>query len=52
MRAVRNTEAGVAVVDIDEPTGEGTLLTVAASSICGRSHAPKWGSASACMNPR
>jgi threonine dehydrogenase-like Zn-dependent dehydrogenase len=35
MRAVRSTSDGPAVVDVDEPTGEGLLLEVASSSICG-----------------
>ncbi len=35
MRAVRNTDEGVTIVELDEPTGPGTLLTVEASSICG-----------------
>jgi 2-desacetyl-2-hydroxyethyl bacteriochlorophyllide A dehydrogenase len=35
MRAVRNTDNGVAVVEVDEPTGPGVRLEVASSSICG-----------------
>jgi threonine dehydrogenase-like Zn-dependent dehydrogenase len=35
MRAVRNTVGGVAVVDIDEPSGDGVLLDIAVASICG-----------------
>jgi threonine dehydrogenase-like Zn-dependent dehydrogenase len=35
MRGVRNTDAGIAVVDVDEPSGGGMLLTVVSSSICG-----------------
>jgi threonine dehydrogenase-like Zn-dependent dehydrogenase len=35
MRAVRSTSAGPAVVSVDEPTGDGLLLEVASSSICG-----------------
>ena len=35
MRAVRNTEQGVGVVEVDEPTGPGVLMEVASSSICG-----------------
>ncbi|HEX3796096.1 MAG TPA: alcohol dehydrogenase catalytic domain-containing protein, partial [Acidimicrobiales bacterium] len=35
MRAVRNTEDGVRVVDIDDPSGPGVVVEVASSSICG-----------------
>jgi 2-desacetyl-2-hydroxyethyl bacteriochlorophyllide A dehydrogenase len=35
MRAVRATSTGPAVVEVDEPTGDGLLLEVASSSICG-----------------
>jgi threonine dehydrogenase-like Zn-dependent dehydrogenase len=35
MRGVQNTEDGVALVELDEPAGEGTLLTVVSASICG-----------------
>src|SRR5438105_15344195 len=35
MRAVRNTEAGLAVVDVEEPAGDGVVLDVVAGSICG-----------------
>jgi 2-desacetyl-2-hydroxyethyl bacteriochlorophyllide A dehydrogenase len=35
MRAVRITDAGVGVVQVDDPIGEGTRLDVVASSICG-----------------
>ena len=35
MRGVRSTADGPAVVEVDEPTGEGVLVEVAASSICG-----------------
>lgn len=35
MLGVRNTKEGVAVVELDEPVGEGTLLTVVSASICG-----------------
>lgn len=35
MRAVRNTDAGIAVVEVDEPSGPGVRLDVRASSICG-----------------
>ncbi len=35
MRAVRNDGSGPAVVEVDEPGGDGVLLEVAASSICG-----------------
>src|SRR5437660_12312647 len=35
MRAVRNTENGVALVDVDEPTGDGAMLDLSVGSICG-----------------
>jgi threonine dehydrogenase-like Zn-dependent dehydrogenase len=35
MRAVRNTENGIRVVDVDEPSGDGVLMSIASSSICG-----------------
>jgi 2-desacetyl-2-hydroxyethyl bacteriochlorophyllide A dehydrogenase len=35
MRAVRNTDEGVMVVDVDEPSGPGVRLDIASSSICG-----------------
>ena len=35
MRAVRNTGSGPAVVQVDEPSGDGVLVEVASSSICG-----------------
>jgi 2-desacetyl-2-hydroxyethyl bacteriochlorophyllide A dehydrogenase len=35
MRAVRNTDDGVAVVEVDEPSGPGVRLDVVSSSICG-----------------
>jgi 2-desacetyl-2-hydroxyethyl bacteriochlorophyllide A dehydrogenase len=35
MRAVRSTSDGPAVVEVDEPTGDGVLLEVVSSSICG-----------------
>jgi threonine dehydrogenase-like Zn-dependent dehydrogenase len=35
MRAVRNTSTGPAVVDVGEPDGDGLLLRVVSSSICG-----------------
>lgn len=35
VRGVRSTEHGPAVVDVDEPTGDGLLLEVVSSSICG-----------------
>ena len=35
MKAVRNTAGGVAVVDIDEPKGDGVLLDVTIGTICG-----------------
>jgi threonine dehydrogenase-like Zn-dependent dehydrogenase len=35
VRGVRNTDDGIAVVDLDEPTGGGMLLSVVSASICG-----------------
>ena len=35
MKAVRSTEGGVAVVDVEEPPGSGELIAVRATSICG-----------------
>ena len=35
MKAVRAVEGGVAVVDLDEPPGQGELLTMKSASICG-----------------
>lgn len=35
MRAVRNTEHGIRVVDVDDPSGPGVVVEVASSSICG-----------------
>jgi threonine dehydrogenase-like Zn-dependent dehydrogenase len=35
MKAVRSREGGVAVVDVDDPPGEGQLLEMKATSICG-----------------
>jgi len=35
MRAVRNTDTGPALVEVDEPTGDHVLLSVVSSSICG-----------------
>jgi 2-desacetyl-2-hydroxyethyl bacteriochlorophyllide A dehydrogenase len=35
MRAVRSTSDGPSVVEVDEPTGDGLLLEVTSSSICG-----------------
>jgi threonine dehydrogenase-like Zn-dependent dehydrogenase len=35
VRAVRNTEGGIRVVDVDEPSGPGVLVEVTSSSICG-----------------
>jgi threonine dehydrogenase-like Zn-dependent dehydrogenase len=35
MRAVRSTIDGPAVVEVDEPTGDGVLMDVVSSSICG-----------------
>jgi 2-desacetyl-2-hydroxyethyl bacteriochlorophyllide A dehydrogenase len=35
MRAVRNTDDGIAVVEVDEPSGPGVRLEIQASSICG-----------------
>jgi threonine dehydrogenase-like Zn-dependent dehydrogenase len=34
MKAVRSTEGGVSVVDLDEPPGTGELLVMKAMSIC------------------
>jgi threonine dehydrogenase-like Zn-dependent dehydrogenase len=35
MRAVRNTDKGIAVVEVDDPSGPGVRLEIASSSICG-----------------
>ena len=35
MKAVRGTEGGVTVVDIEEPPGTGSLLEMKATSVCG-----------------
>jgi threonine dehydrogenase-like Zn-dependent dehydrogenase len=35
MRAVRNTDAGLGVVDVAEPDGDGVLVHVRSASICG-----------------
>jgi 2-desacetyl-2-hydroxyethyl bacteriochlorophyllide A dehydrogenase len=35
MKAVRSTEGGVAVVEVEEPPGSGELIAVRATSICG-----------------
>ena len=35
MKAVRSTEGGVAVVDVDEPPGTGEVLDMRATSVCG-----------------
>jgi threonine dehydrogenase-like Zn-dependent dehydrogenase len=35
MRGVRSTERGPAVVDVDEPAGDGVVLDVMSASICG-----------------
>src|SRR5437660_8867851 len=35
MRAVRNTDSGVRVVEVEEPVGDGVLMSIASSSICG-----------------
>ncbi len=35
MKAVRSTEGGVAVVDVDEPPGTGEVLEMRATSVCG-----------------
>jgi 2-desacetyl-2-hydroxyethyl bacteriochlorophyllide A dehydrogenase len=35
MRAVRNTEQGIRVVEVDAPRGEGTRLDVVSAGICG-----------------
>lgn len=34
MKAVRSTEGGVSVVDLDEPPGAGELVTITSASIC------------------
>src|SRR6476660_2039503 len=34
MKAVRGAEGGVAVVDVDEPPGTGSLLEMRATSVC------------------
>ena len=44
MQAVRNTESGVTVVDLPEPDGEGQLVEVVSSGICGSDlHMIGWG---------
>ncbi|MCZ7534654.1 MAG: hypothetical protein M5T61_01085 [Acidimicrobiia bacterium] len=35
MRAVRNTESGIAVVEVPVPDREGVRVNVASASICG-----------------
>ncbi len=35
MRAVKHTDAGINLVDVDEPAGDGVLVHVRSSSICG-----------------
>ncbi|MEY4360765.1 MAG: hypothetical protein RL391_71, partial [Actinomycetota bacterium] len=35
MRAVRRTESGIEVADVDEPRGDGVLVSVDAAGICG-----------------
>jgi threonine dehydrogenase-like Zn-dependent dehydrogenase len=35
MKAVRSLEGGVAVVDVDDPPGQGQLLEMKATSVCG-----------------
>ncbi|MFA5884906.1 MAG: alcohol dehydrogenase catalytic domain-containing protein [Acidimicrobiia bacterium] len=35
MQAVKRTEAGIEVVDIDDPAGDGAMVEVRASSLCG-----------------
>ena len=35
MRAVTSSQGQVSVIDVDEPTGEGELITVSSSGICG-----------------
>lgn len=35
MRAVKRTELGIEVVDVDEPAGDGILVEVRSSSLCG-----------------
>ena len=45
MRAVRATPPGVAVVDIDEPSGAGELVEIQSASICASDHKYiAWGS--------
>jgi threonine dehydrogenase-like Zn-dependent dehydrogenase len=44
MQAVRNTDAGVTVVDVPEPVGDGQLVDVVSSGICGSDlHMIGWG---------
>jgi threonine dehydrogenase-like Zn-dependent dehydrogenase len=44
MQAVRNTQSGVTVVDLPEPTGDGQLVEVVSSGICGSDlHMIGWG---------
>src|SRR5829696_9127003 len=38
MRAVRSTPPGVAVVEVDEPTGHGELVRIRAAGICASDH--------------
>jgi len=35
VKAVRSVEGGVAVVELDEPPGAGTLLEMRSTSVCG-----------------
>jgi threonine dehydrogenase-like Zn-dependent dehydrogenase len=35
MRAVRNTEAGIAIVEVDRPTAAGRIVSVTSAGICG-----------------
>ena len=44
MHAVRSTASGVAVVDVAEPSGEGVVVQVLSSGICGSDlHMLEWG---------
>ena len=35
MQAVKSTDAGVRVVEIDDPTGDGVVVEVRSASVCG-----------------
>jgi threonine dehydrogenase-like Zn-dependent dehydrogenase len=44
MQAVRNTDAGLTVMDLPEPTGDGSVVEVVSSGICGSDlHMIGWG---------